>query len=95
MTGGVIGAGLTVLATPVDSATGATEGLTIEISPTCRGTHGGLTGLTEGVSRENWSGQKLVRADHFSLPKLVRPRTTFGYQKWSGLPKVVRGVTDG
>ena len=48
-----------------------------------------------GVSRENWSGQKLVRADHFSLPKLVRPRTTFGYQKWSGLPKVVRGVTDG
>ena len=43
-----------------------------------------------GLSRENWSGQKLVQADHFSLPKSVRPRTTFGYQKWSGLPKVVR-----
>ena len=47
-------------------------------------------GSEKGLSYENWSGQKLVRADHFSLPKLVRPRTTFGCQKWSGLPKVVR-----
>ena len=42
------------------------------------------------LSRENRSGRKVVRADHFWLPKLVRPRTTFGCQKWSGLPKVVR-----
>ena len=35
------------------------------------------------LSRENWSGQKVVQADHFSLPKLVRPRTTFGCQIWA------------
>ena len=46
--------------------------------------------LNCGLSRENWSGRKVVRADHFWLPKLVRHRTTFGCQKWSGLPKVVR-----
>ena len=46
---------------------------------------------------QNWSDPGPLFAakigptpDHFSLPKLVRPRTTFGYQKWSGLPKVVR-----
>ena len=32
--------------------------------------------------------RKLVRANHFSLPNLSPPRTTFGCQKWSELPKV-------
>ena len=31
--------------------------------------------------------KKVVRANHFSLPKLALPQTTL---KWSGLPKVVR-----
>ena len=34
----------------------------------------------QSLSRENWSGQNLVRADHISA-KVVRGRTTFGSQK--------------